>query len=284
MASPVSSAPTRDQIAGTLASASGLDHQVAYNWLAAENSHVGHGTNPLGILCGNSKGSGLEIGCAGRFAVYRSVFDGAKAAAWLLAHGSHYGGVRVAIAGGSPAQQRAAIVNSGWAAGNYGGGAGFSAGNLPAGTNVGYPPSSVRPGGSQGNLNAGSAPAGSTVTQDTLKGLGIDATPGHMLTDADIWKITMKATGQDPGRSIDAGNSIYQGYLANLRGKTVAQMSSDYAAGTTYQAPDPITAVANAIGAIPGQLVALVIPGAVLIALLWVGKVGLEKVLGGPGD
>lgn len=111
-------------VAAEFAALSGLDIQVSRNWINAEGSI--HPTNLLGILCGNSLGSGLEIGCDGRFARYRSVSDGLRAAAWLLAHGSHYGEVRQAIASGTPAEQRAAIITSGWAAGGYRNGAGFS--------------------------------------------------------------------------------------------------------------------------------------------------------------
>ncbi len=126
MATPI----TRATLAAALAGFSGLDYHVALNWLNAENSVAGNGTNPLGILAGNSAGSGLEVGSSGRFAVYRSALDGVKAAAWLLAHGSHYPAVRTAIATGTPAQQRAAIVGSGWAAGNYHGGTSFSSAGI----------------------------------------------------------------------------------------------------------------------------------------------------------
>jgi hypothetical protein len=47
----------------------------------------------------------------------------------------------------------------------------------------------------------------------------------------------MAATQQDTTTPINANNQIYQGYLANLKDKTVAQMSADYASGVTYQQP-----------------------------------------------
>ena len=111
-------------MAQTLAGATGLDAKVAYAWLSAENSAFP--TNPLGVLAGNSAGSGLEIGKDGRFARYKNNTNGVLGAAWLLLHGP-YAGVRKAIASGNAADEREAIIWSPWAGGNYNKGTSFPA-------------------------------------------------------------------------------------------------------------------------------------------------------------
>jgi hypothetical protein len=100
-----------------------MNQRVAYAWLSAENSSIP--TNPLGILSGNSRGSGLEVGKSGRFATYRNASNGIRAAAWLLGISRYYAGIRSAIAKGTAKQQRQAIIDSPWAGGHYNNGRSF---------------------------------------------------------------------------------------------------------------------------------------------------------------
>ena len=198
MATPI----TRATLAAALAGFSGLDYHVALNWLNAENSVAGNGTNPLGILAGNSAGSGLEVGSSGRFAVYRSALDGVKAAAWLLAHGSHYPAVRTAIATGTPAQQRAAIVGSGWAAGNYHGGTSFSSAGISgtasslAGSDMSA--ASITP--TAAIAASAGIDAGASGTGVTASAPFIDIPDGKVLTYQDMLHIVFLYGAHPPSR------------------------------------------------------------------------------------
>ena len=115
----------RAALAQLLSRLTGLDYNVAYDWLTAENSSIP--TDPLGILRGNSP---YQTGSSGRFGTYASAFDGIRGAAWLIAHGP-YAKVRDAIKHGTPAQQRLAIIESPWAGGNYNHGASFPTAGIP---------------------------------------------------------------------------------------------------------------------------------------------------------
>jgi hypothetical protein len=271
-------ATTRAQLASALSGFSGLDYHVALNWLNAENSVAGNGTNPLGILCGNSAGSGLEIGCAGRFAVYRSATDGVKAAAWLLAHGSHYGAVRTAIAGGTPAEQRASIVNSGWAAGYYHGGTGFSSAGIPgmAGTPAGsdmsadsLTPAAAAAAGSP--VGGSSAPTGRTVA-DLLSGLK----PTHLLTAADIEMILGELTVSGPNDPIIASQRTY---YTKYIGKPINQVPISGSSVFGGSLETGIGGIPNIFGDwswVPG----LVINVAILATVLILGYRGVRELLG----
>ncbi len=257
----------RSDLARELAALTGLDVAVALNWLNAEGSI--HPTNPLGILCGNSLGSGLEIGCEGRFARYRSVGDGLRAAAWLLTHGSHYGQVREAIASGTPAEQRTAIITSGWAGGGYRRGAGFSTvGISGAAGPTGAPPTAT----------PASAPAGGTTTTlDKLLGLPA-STPIDARTiksiDQRVKDLEAKGTithevAQGLLQQIGAyGVGTAHGMQSTLLGEVTVDISTGY-----VPKPDLFGAV---FGWVPGTLV----NGAVLVAILVLGYVGIRRVAG----
>ncbi len=259
----------RSDLARELAALTGLDVAVALNWLNAEGSI--HPTNPLGILCGNSLGSGLEIGCEGRFARYRSVGDGLRAAAWLLAHGSHYGGVREAIESGTPVEQRTAIVTSGWAGGGYRKGAGFSTVGIsgiagPTGTPTGILASSP-----------GSGAAGTTTTLDKLLGL-----PASTPIDAGTIK-SIDQRVKDLETKGTISHAVAQGLLQQIgaygvgaahgmRSTLLGEVTVDLLTGYVPQ-PDVFGAL---FGWVPGTLV----NGAVLVLILGLGYVGIRRVAG----
>ena len=209
-----------------LSAKTGLAPSVAAAWLANEGQSVANPTNPLNIRTG---GTPNQTGSIGGFGTYASPTAGLDAAAWLLKANTAYSGVLVAIGMGTPSQQAKAIEASPWAAGHYSGGISAmvnGSSSTPSGgasTPLTSTPSQTNP--------------GQTVTQDTLGKLGISTDPTHVLTDSDIWKIAMAATQQDTTTPINSSNQIYQGYLANLQGKTVAQLASDAAAGVTYKQP-----------------------------------------------
>jgi hypothetical protein len=273
-------AVTRAALAQQYSNATGLDYQVALGQLNAENSS--HPTNPLGVRCGNSKGSGLEVGCdRSGFAVYRSSSDGIRGAAWLLMHGSHYGGVRQAIASGTPADQRLALINSGWAAGGYHGGTGFSAagisGSAPATVGVSVPTSrqpSVR-------LATAAAPASSgtaagTATLDKLLGLPastpIDVTNIKML-DQRVGDLEAQGT---ISHAVAQGILQQIGYAGvqsahGLR-RTLGSIDVDLSTGN-----GPLSDVFGSLfGWVPGTLANV----AVLVTVLGLGYLGVRKLLG----
>jgi hypothetical protein len=124
-----------------------------------------------------------------------------------------------------------------------------------------------------------SSSTGLSLTQATLAKIGVSTDPAHVLTDPDIWRITMQATGQDPNKPIDPANQIFQGYAANLRGKTVGQMSSDAAAGVTYNQPDLFSGIAGAIAGLPAALGSLLVNGAVLVVVLLLAYKGVQGLV-----
>ncbi len=250
-------------LAAELAALTGLDTAVALNWLRAEGSV--HPTNPLGILCGNSLGSGLEIDCEGRFARYRSTSDGLRATAWLLAHGSRYGGIRDAIASGTPVEQRAALVASPWAGGHYRNGAGFSLTGIsgaagPTGTPAAGPPG--------------------TDTR-TLADFPFSALPPSTPFSE---KLLRMLSGDIPVDNPDRAQLIatYRSYLGRPINE-VPYLTNTFAslAGGLKDFPG---AIGEAAGAVFGDLFAwvpgFVVNGAVLVTILVLGYVGIRRVAG----
>ena len=276
-------AVTRAALASTISAVTGLDVQVAINWLNAENSVVGHGTNPLGILCGNSRGSGLEVGCDGRFAIYRSSTDGARAAGWLLLHGP-YAGVRQAIATGTPQAQRAAIVRSPWAFGNYHNGDGFSAAGIsgsapahagPLGAGATRAPTarlvSAPPVGGPPKTGAASA---STATFDCaafqghLLRLGIPNDAGHQFTPDEALKIATLLYG--------VRGDIASTIAGRYSGRTVGDVCSG---NIDTGSNDPL-GIGEALRTFSKGLPGLAANIAVLVTILVLGYLGVRALLG----
>lgn len=252
----------RSGLASLLASISGLDYQVAFNWLTAENSDFP--SNPLGILSGNSRGSGLEVGRTGRFAAYASDTDGIRAAWWLLQHGP-YGGIRAAIKTKNPALERQAIVNSPWAGGHYVHGKGFPttgiAGAAGSSGGGGIPPSPV-------GIPV-SAPAGSDADKlrAALQAAGISTDPSHVLTEAEAMALTRKVY------------PLYRGAQSLFRaGDTVAQILQMTTVGS--QLPNPADLFGAIFAWVPGTAANL----AVLIGIGILAYVGLRSLADGLGS
>jgi hypothetical protein len=255
------------ELAAELAHLTGLDNAVALNWLRAEGSI--HPTNPLGILCGNSLGSGLEVGCEGRFARYASVGAGLQAAAWLVVHGSRYGGIRDAIASGTPAQQRAAIVASPWAGGGYRKGAGFSSAGIsgaagPTGTPTSAPPAS----------------APSTLAD------WLGKKPSDPFTEDDLARLVegYHSVGLESIIELRVV-PILRGYL----GRPLSSLPTSIKIDSQHPAISLIprtaqSAVTDAVGDLFGDLFAwvpgFVVNGAILVAILGLGYVGIRRVAG----
>jgi hypothetical protein len=274
-------ATLRTTLAHLMSSLTGLDYQVALNWLNAENSQVGHGTNPLGIQCGNSRGSGLEIGCqpasGGRsFAIYRSSLDGIRAAAWLLMHGSHYGGVRAAIAAHDPAAERLALVRSGWAAGGYHGGSGFSGGGI-----TGSIPTGAGGGGPNANLaSATSQPLGDLLPPGTTVAKLKAAESSAGVSTADDYRLTQGDANRLAGalhwpKAAGLASSI------NLLLYQALGQPNSFDPGFTEQANQNI---ANALATIPTALGdaarGALINGAILLVILVLAYRGIQAILG----
>lgn len=271
-------AVTRAALAASLATFSGLDYHVALNWLAAENSKVGNGTNALGIRCGNSAGSGLEVGCdAHGFAIYRNAVDGVKAAAWLVAHGP-YSGVRNAIAKGTPAQQRAAIVASPWAAGNYHGGTGFSSAGI-SGSAPSSGPTAILTAAPRLAVAAAVAGAGSSgggTFGRTVANLLSGLTPTHPLTATDIEMILGELTVSGPNDPIIASQ---RAYYTKYIGKPINQVPVSGASVFGGALETGTAAIPNVFGDwswVPGLLVNAAILGVVLV----LGYRGIRELLG----
>lgn len=276
-------ATTREQLAAALSSFSGLDYRVALNWLGAENSKVGNGTNALGIKCGNSKGSGLEIGCDPYgFAIYRSATDGMKAAAWLVAHGP-YSGIRNAIAKGTPAQQRAAIVASPWAGGNYHGGVGFSSAGLGGSTTSSRGPAAgvaiasapaMAAAAASGAIGAGSS-GGGTFGR-TVADLFSGVTPTHRLTAADIEMILGELTVSGPNDPIIASQRAYYTKYIEKPINQVPVSGASVFGGSLTTGTGAIPNVFGDWSWVPGLLVNI----AILATVLVLGYRGVRELLG----
>jgi hypothetical protein len=242
-----------------LSAKTGLAPSVASAWLTNEGQSVGNPTNPLNIVKG---GTPNQTGSVGAFGTYASPQAGLDAAAWLLKANTAYQGILVAIGVGSPVQQAQAIQNSPWAAGHYG--------NHNISDMVSSSGSTTPSGGASTPLT--STPSQTNPgTSATLGKLGINTDPTHILTESDIWKIAMQATQQDTTTPINANNQIYQGYLANLKGKTVAQMTADAASGVTYQQPG------FTLPDVPGALMFLGVVAVGLVLILTGGIVTLKR-------
>ncbi len=216
-------------------------------WLNSESTHTAStitavGNNPLNISTGADV-SGKVIGTTRvgpGIAQYASVPVGVQATAQYLA--ARQPGIIAGFKTGTGTPAVTAITASNYVTGG-------SCGNQYGGNLLGryqeVLSTLVSASGTTAPSGGASTPLTSTpsqtnpgsVTTDTLGKLGINTDPTHVLTESDIWKIAMAATQQDTTTPINANNQIYQGYLANLKGKTVAQMASDYAAGVTYQPP-----------------------------------------------
>jgi hypothetical protein len=226
--------------------------------------------------------SGLgDSGACARFATPEAGTDAMVA---LLTRASRYAAAVTAARHNDGGGYLRGVTSAGWgtgyscAAGYYGAGVAAAATSTPGVLPGTTPPSSPPP----PSLGATSPPA-LNATQQTLAKLGIPTDPAHLLTDADIWKITMQALGQDPNSPINASNQIYQGYLANLRGKTVGQMAADYSSGTTYGAPDLFSGVAAAIAGLPAAIGAalgpLLIGGGILVVILLLAYKGVQGLV-----
>lgn len=236
----------------------GLDKTVATTWIKSERGVSG---NVLGTTY-TSDGRQHLFTFSSQEAGLRS------AASWINTH-SRYSGVKASL-GSSASAQASALATSGWNNSYYPGVfrsiISHTGSSSPSG-GTSTPTTSVYAGGSSGGGTW------TTATQDTLGKIGISTDPTHVLTESDIWKIAMKATGQDTTTSINPSNQIYQGYLANLKGKTVASMSADYQAGTTYQQPGftlPIPDVQTAI-----TFLAIILVGVAFLGLG--GLIALRK-------
>lgn len=155
---------TYTDMAKYLADKSGLEFHVALNWLRAEGSQQ-HG-NPLGY--GYTKERGPVT-----FGNWRQGLD---AAVNLLRTSSYYRPIQAAIAGGSPAAERAAIVNSPWSGTTYSHGATFPTAGIPGA------------GDSRSGSPSAPAPAASGGTAPTLGAWGDQVTfpEGHPLTASDV--------------------------------------------------------------------------------------------------
>jgi len=195
---------------------------------------------------------------------------------------------RLQAAGGNVGKAALAIAESPWHLGAAGvkaaGGVDpyyarvFTQAGIPVSTSGGLPPASVRSGGSQGTVTA--APAAAPF---------IDIPDGHVLTIADAFHIVdlyskggvFDGAGGTIGRmqtltTLEAAAMAHKVWGPELRASLQGQFGAAAAAAGT--------AVPDAIGGIVGGIVTGVAPAvvslAVLVALLWVGKVGLEKTLG----
>jgi hypothetical protein len=118
-----------------------------------------------------------------------------------------------------------------------------------------------------GEWAAGGSGQEITVTQATLRELGIPSDPTHIFTQADIWKIAMRATGQSLDRPFDAGNEFYRGYAKYLLGQPVSKMVADWQSGVTYSAPNAIPDIPGMVGGALDTVTAL---AAYLIAVLFI--------------
>jgi hypothetical protein len=283
-------ATTRPALAQLYSRLTGLDYHVALGQLNAENSQVGHGTNPLGVRCGNSKGSGLEVGCdRSGFAVYRSSSDGIRAAAWLLLHGSHYGGVRQAIAGGTPAAQRLALINSGWAAGGYHGGTGFSAAGIS-----GSAPSHAGPVTPTARLASTASTTSSTtaVTAGTgdkvwttaeLFRTALGVTDDHVVTPADVSKVltyygdALRNGPQGaPSIAFMTGlRALFTGFVGRRVGSLTLKISNP-----SMAAPNAGDTLPNLFGDLFAWVPSTIANLAVLAAVLGLGYLGIRRLVG----
>ena len=285
---------TRAALASTISAVTGLDYQVAMNWLNAENSVAGKGTNPLGILCGNSRGSGLEVGCDGRFAIYRSSTEGARAAGWLLLHGP-YAGVRQAIATGTPQAQRAAIVRSPWAFGNYHGGTGFSAAGIS-----GTAPANAGPSGGGASRAptarlvsapvAGAKPSSTGAPAPDSSGFYTLATfLGH---DGTITGANAREVVKEVGAAVQAAEA--SGTISHAWGQALVDLVGGKAVGLRFGGTgqkfsaihlDPATGgsgsfTGDVLPDIQKAVITLLVNGAILVVIIGLGAAGVKKILG----
>jgi hypothetical protein len=256
-------------LAAELAHLTGLDNAVALNWIKAEGSI--HPTNPLGILCGNSLGSGLEIGCEGRFARYASVGAGLQAAAWLLIHGSRYGGIRDAIASGSPADQRAAIVASPWAGGGYRKGKGFSSAGISG---------AADPVGTPGSAPPATAPPSASSSPTTLAALlGMD--PSTAITPANYRDIQRRIHELETSGTFTHEQA--QNLIVLVAGKAVAAGhggGAPFTLGSIVVDPTTGGQPFDPFGALFGWVPGFAVNAAVLLTILALGYIGIRRVAG----
>lgn len=276
-------ATTRAELAQLYANVTGLDYRVALGQLTAENSKAGKGTNPLGVRCGNSKGSGLETGCYRGFAVYENASDGIRGAAWLLLNGSRYGKVRQAIAGGTPADQRLAIIGSGWAAGGYNGGAGFSsAGISSAPATVGPPPITSRQPSNRLVSTEGTqtaASGGKVWTMAELFRAALGVTDDHVVTAADTAAV---ADWYDRALRVGPQGAPPADFIPNLRrllklyiGQRVGSLTQKIGNPGT-ESPGP----SDLVQPVVGWVYDLVANAAILLTILILGYLGVRRIIG----
>jgi hypothetical protein len=180
---------TYDQMAAYLSSRSGLNYQVALNWLRAEGSTVGN--NPLGLTSGHP----AQFIHA---ATWQAALD---ASIQNLFNNPAYKRVVAAIRGRDPAAQRAAIIASPWAEGNYNHGSSFSGAGIP-----GYAGgSSAGPAAGSGAYGGGTSAGGGGAVG--FAGAGGPVTilqPGPVGLAAGLYPIPRELIGQ-PGVECSPG-------------------------------------------------------------------------------
>lgn len=198
---------------------------------------------------------------------------------------------RLQAAGGNVGKAALAIAESPWHLGAAGvkaaGGVDpyyarvFTQAGIPVSTAGGLPPASVRSGGSQGSLNAGLAGWGNLVNYPS----------GHIITTGDAAAMAdkLKAGGYFASDPLGAAEAKTRAGLALFVGQPWNKATQDSIQasflGAASQTPGTnLPDVGAAIAALPSQAinaaVTVLVPVVVLVALLWIGKVGLEKTLG----
>jgi hypothetical protein len=265
---------TYGQMAAYLSAHSGLDYNVALNWLHAESSTVRG--NPLGLT---HRQGGVSV--FSHFANYQQALDASIA---NLRNNPVYARVLAAIRGGSPAAERAAIVASPWAGGNYNHGASFSTAGIPGTASVATspPPIGVAHGSSGGGAYAPAA-AGGQVTilepngAQVLAGLfpiprelignnGVECAPGYVKAVVSVGPFQTLQGFTSPESVAGQANAC-------VRGGTVPG-----------DRPSGVPDVAGAIAAIPGQFVGAAAPliaGVAVLAVVGVlGWSGAKDLLG----
>jgi hypothetical protein len=193
------------------------------------------------------------------FAVYDSIGAGADAWASLIAR--RYPGIQAALQAQDASQFAAAV------------------GASPFGTstklfNSVYPRVNAAPAGGTGSLPQGTNVSYPTTGGTMLSDLFTTSAPGSKFTQMQLDFLIGDIPQDNPNR--DKIIATYRGAL----GKPLNTIPKQTGTFSSPSSVDPITAVAQAIAGIPGALVGVIVPVAVLVALLWIGKVGLQKTLG----
>ena len=264
---------TYGQMAQYLSAQSGLDYNVALNWLRSEGSQ--QRGNPLGVNWTAAHGPTY-------YANWRAGLDAAVA---LLRRSANYAGIRRAIAGGSPAAERAAIVASPWSgSSHYANGAHFSTAGIPGavGSSDVVPAAYRTPAGAPGDTGAPAA-AGGQVT--ILEPNGVQSLAGYFPIPREL--IGKSDVECAPGyvKAI-----ITVGPIQTLQGYTSPESAPGQAnacvRGGTKEGdrPSGLPDVGAAIAALPGQLVGAAVPliaGVAVLAVVGIlGWSGVKDLLG----